>query len=283
MKRRVRITVQASPDHPEILTVRDALQQVLDFFDILTDDATPDVKWKLTLASTNSPLTVEGEPIDMRTHAGAYGSVEAWVAVVERNFARLASGQNFDDSFPREKLAVAKRILQRTTNGIGATVTKFSDEAEMITIATGDARRYFSEIDNPVQSLHSYLFSRTARREYGSVDGRIADIGTDYGQPAIKLVEHRSGREIWCRIDTKTQEVLAEDIKARDVWDRRRVRVRGALNYADDGKIVRILDGTVAFIEPTKTTVDELADSSFTEGYSVAEYLDRLRENEFGR
>ena len=56
--------------------MQDALQQVLDFFNLLTDDSNPNVEWRLTLASTNSPLTVEGEPVDMRTYAGAFGAVK---------------------------------------------------------------------------------------------------------------------------------------------------------------------------------------------------------------
>jgi len=283
LKRKVSITIEASADHPGILTVQDALLQALDFFNMLTDEATPNVVWNLTLATTNSPLTVEGEPVDLRTQAGAFAAVEQRVAVIERNFARVASGLNFDETFPRERLETARKFLKRTTNGIGATITRFADNATPIEIREPIARRYFEEVEKPSLSLHSYLFRKTARHERGSVEGRIVEIGTDYDVPAILLTESKSGRQIWCRIDAHSEKELAETIKAKDAWERRRVRVRGVLNFDDSGKVLRVVDGAVAFIDARNINADELVDRDFTEGYNVAEYLDRLREGEFGR
>jgi len=278
----VQITIEASPEHPEILTVQDALQQVLDFFNLLTDDSDPNVEWKLTLASTNSPLTVQGEPVDMRTYAGAFGAVEDRVAIVQRNFERVAHGLNFDDSFPKEKLVAAKRILKRNTNGIGVTSARFSNEESPVVIAAATARNYFSQVEAPAQSLHSYLFSRTSRREQGSIEGRIASIGTDYGNPALRLIEHKSGREISCQIDHASADELADRIKAKDAWDKRRVRIRGTLNYGDDGKVFRVVGGSIAFINPAEVDIGSLADDTFTEGDSVHDYLNRLRDGNFG-
>lgn len=198
MKRIVRITIEASQDHPDVLTVQDAMQQALDFFALLTDESNPAVKWKLTLASTNSPLTVEGEPVDMRTLAGAFGSVEKRIETVERNLSRVAQGLDFDDSFPRDKLPHAKRMLKRNTNGIGATLTTFDADSAPIAFDTLIAKRFFDEVESPSVSLHSYLFSRTSRKEQGSIEGKIVGIGTDYGNPAVRLIEQKSGREVSC-------------------------------------------------------------------------------------
>ena len=62
----------------------------------------------------------------------------------------------------------------------------------------------------------------------------------------------------------------------------RRVRIRGTLNYDETGNVLRMVGGTVAFIDVAPVYLDKLEDRDFTEGYSVSEYLDRLRENEFG-
>ena len=58
---RASITVQASSAHPDILSVQDAMQQVLDFFELLTPEDARETKfvWKLNIASTNSPFTVQ--------------------------------------------------------------------------------------------------------------------------------------------------------------------------------------------------------------------------------
>jgi hypothetical protein len=280
--RRVRITVEPSEDHPDVLSVQDALQQAIDFFDLLTDEANAEVVWNLTLASTNSPFTCEGEPVNLKTMAGAHAIVEGRVAIVERNFARVARGEDFDEGFPKERIDLARRILKRTANGIGATLARFSEDAPPVEITHEIADRYFREVVAPEESLHSYLFSRTARKEIGSIEGRLLEIGTDYDSPAIHVAEHKSGRKVWCRISRTMFDEIADQIKAKDAWDRRRVRVRGTLNYDNDGKTIRVIDGTVAFIETQEVDISRLADRTFTEGYSVQEYLDRLRENEFG-
>lgn len=283
MTRIVRVVIQASQDHPEILTIQDALQQALDFFALLTDDANPNVAWKLTLASTNSPLTLEGEPVDMRTLSGAFNAVEDRVSVIENNFVRLAAGLNFDDSFPLEKIGIAKKILSRNINGIGATIAKFDTKSDPIIIDSSIARNFLVEIDSKNLSLHSYLFSRTARKEQGSVEGRIVGIATDYGHPALRIIEQKSGREISCQVSEFSEEELSESIKAKDAWSKRRVRVRGTLNYDETGKVVRVTKGSASFVESRAVSIDSVIDSNFTEGYDVRSYLERFRENEFGK
>ena len=281
--REVTFTVEPSEEHHDILTIQDAFQQAIDFFSLLTDDEDGNVVWNLTMASTNSPFTCQGRPVDVRTFAGAEAAVEARVKIVQHNFGRIASGQDFDDSFPKNKIEIARKILRRNTNGIGATTAKFSEKEEPLRINQDTAKRYFSNVLAPVESLHSYLFSRTARREHGSIDGRIIEIGTDYDFPAIHLEEHKTGRRIWCRINGETASRLGDEIRAGDAWGHKRVRVRGTVNYNAEGDTIRILDGTVAFIETTEIDLNKIEDKNFTEGYAVSEYLDRLQENEFGR
>ena len=61
----VTVIVRPSAAHPDVLSVQDAMRQVLDFFDLLTPEETDGggLVWNLTLASTNSPLTVVGEAV----------------------------------------------------------------------------------------------------------------------------------------------------------------------------------------------------------------------------
>ncbi len=283
MKSKITFTVEPSEDHQDVLIIRDAFQQAVDFFDLLTDDADKNIAWKLDMASTNSPFTCAGEPIDIRTWAGASGSVANRVSIVERNLKRIADGLDFDDDFPREKREIARKILKRNTNGISRIVAVFDDNHTPLEITHDHAVRYFNEIETQSESLHSYLFSTTSRKEYGSVEGRIMEIGTDYDLPAIHLVEHKTNRKIWCRVSTETAERLSDEIKAGDAWTRRRVRVRGVVNYDDQGKIIRLIDGAIAFIEEKEFDLDKLSDPTFTGRFGVREYLDRLQENEFGK
>ncbi len=57
---RVRIKIRPSGSHPDILTIQDAMQQILDVFE-LADDPESGAVWKLVSASTNTPLTLLAE------------------------------------------------------------------------------------------------------------------------------------------------------------------------------------------------------------------------------
>jgi hypothetical protein len=283
MSRKVTLTIEPDDGHHDVLTVQDAFQQAIDFFDLLTDEAEKNVIWKLEMASMNSPFSCQGEPIDTRTWAGAYGIVEDRIKIVEHNLFRVANGEDFDESFPREKVEVARRLLRRNTNGIGRSVAGFSDDTPPVEISKEIASRYFAEVIAPVESLHSYLFSRTSRREIGSIEGRLIDIGTDYDAPALQIEEHNTGRRLWCRVNPETLGHLEDELKAGDVWKHRRVRARGTLNYDDQGNVIRVMSGAIAYIDTPAVDLDKVEDAEFTEGYPVAEYLDRLREGEFGQ
>jgi len=257
------------------------MQQVLDFFDLLADSNNDNVVWNLIFATTNSPFTAEGAPVDLRTNAGAYGAISAHLEKIQRGMSRVVSGDEWESDFPIEKREVATRILKRNANGIGRTKILFGDETKSLQISKENAERALDILEHNGDTLHAYLFESFARRELGAVDGRIVDLGTDYEEPGLRLREHKSGREFWCRIDHRAKEQIERTLTAGDVWSHRRVRIRGILNYDHTGKIVRVYDGTVTFIPEPEATLDSIYDPEFTEGYSVAEYLERLRENDF--
>lgn len=276
-----KITVEASEDHPEILDIRDAMQQVMDYFDLLTDQGQSNVVWNLVFASTNSPFTAEGAPVDLRTNAPAYGQVRDHVAIIERGLSRLQEGEPLDDDFPLEKRDVAKRILKRNLNGIGRTIINLEDDT-FYEIRPRQAERSLAAINGEDDEEYDYLFSTFSRKEIGSIEGRIVDLSTDYDEPSIKLKEHRSGREIQCRISDEARDEIENSLTAGDVWTHRRARVRGVINYDPNGKIVRVYDSRIAFIESNDTSIGDIRDGDFTGGLPAYEYLDRLRENELG-
>ena len=276
-----KITVEASSDHPEILDIKDAMQQVMDYFDLLTDQGQSDVVWNLVFASTNSPFTAEATPVDLRTNAPAYGQVRDYVAVIERGLSRLQEGRPLDADFPAEKREVAKRILKRNLNGIGRTVIDLGDDA-VYEIQPQQAERSLAAINGEDDAEYDYLFSTFSRKEFGSIEGRIVDLSTDYDEPSIKLKEHRSGREIQCRISDDARDEIENSLTAGDVWTHRRARVRGIINYDPNGKIVRVYDGRIAFIETNDRKTSDIHDPEFTGGLPAYEYIDKLRENELG-
>ena len=260
----------------------DAMQQVRDYFDLLTDQGQSHIVWRLTSATTQSPLTVEAEPYDQRTQAGGYGAIAPHVAKVREGLQRLEAGEDFGPDFPDEKREVAIELVKRNLNGIGNTEFFFGHSGQQVQLDQQIARRALTAIEGGEDSLYEYLYGTFARREAGSIEGQILDVGTDSEEPAVHIEEDLSGRRISCRIDEKIRQDIERRLTAADVWDKRRVRVRGELNYDADGKLIRLYEGQIAFIEPVAVSVDDLYDPEFTEGLEPRDYLDRFREGELG-
>ena len=276
----LRITVEPSASHPDVLDVRDAMQQVLDFFDLLTDRTNRDVVWNLTFASTNSPFVAEGQPVDLRTNAGAYSAIAQHISMVERAFQRMAAGEPLESDFPADKAKIAENFLERNLSGIGRTECDFGSDEPVIEFRPQIAERSLSVIRNETDVLHNYLFSTFSRREYGSVYGRIVHIGMHYDKPAIHILEHISNREIWCQVDNAAREEMERNITAGDVWKHRRVRVRGQISYDASGKISRVYDASVFCVNNKEASIDDLHEPDFTEGLSPYQYIEKLREND---
>lgn len=276
-----KITVVASSDHPDSLDVRDAMQQVRDYFDLMTDDGCEAaVFWKLTSVSMQSPLTVIGEPIDMRTNAGAYGLIREHVNRVRQGLEHLRAGEDFGPDFPQEKRDTAIGLLRRNLNGIGSTHMSFGDDTEGLEIDRQTAVRSLNIIDNRDEELYEYLFGSFARREIGSIDGLILDVGTDNDEPAIHVEDSLTHRRISCRVSEEDRRAIQHNLTAADVWERRRVRIQGQLNYDATGRLIRLYEGKIRFLEIKDVSLDHLHDPDFTGGLSPQEYLDRLWEGE---
>ena len=256
------------------------MQQVMDFFDLLTDQNNSSVVWNLTFASTNSPFTAEGVPVDLRTQAGAFGLISPHLEAVERGLRKLEAGEPLYDDFPREKREVAVKMLKRNLNGIGRTEIDLGDD--VISIVPRTANRALEVIQPVGDQVHDYLFRSFACKEVGSIEGRIIDLGTDHNQPSVKLREQRTGREIQCRVSEEARAAIERSLTAGDVWQHRRVRVRGVLSYDASGKVLRLYEGSLAYIDPPSVQVDDLKDESFTDGLPAHEYLERLREGRLG-
>src|SRR5689334_19686550 len=103
------------------------MRQVLDIFLLLQDDASP-VQWKLIHATTNSPFQLQGEAV------GAIPGVDVSVvarhekAVLSRALKQMSHGRYPEDwADSPEKVPIAKRLLARNVNGIGATTVEFDD------------------------------------------------------------------------------------------------------------------------------------------------------------
>ena len=276
-----KITVEPSADHPSVLGIGDAMQQVMDYFGLLTDEGDSYVVWSLVHASAGSPFTAEGVPVDIRTNALAYEQVENHVDVIDRGIADILRGKPLDEEFPPKKKLVAIRMLNRNLNGIGRTCIDLGD-GRRLDIHSDLARKALVAVRKPVDG-YDFFHTTLPRQEIGSIEGRIVDIRTVNGEPAIRLKDHLTGREINCNISKEGQEEIEEkmNMSAKDVWKKRRIRIGGTIYYGINRKIIRLTGGSVKFIDPPNVDLKELRDPDFTGGLPAREYLEKLRENDF--
>ena len=128
------------------------------------------------------------------------------------------------------------------------------------------------------------LFSEDrSREEWGSVEGRLLEVGTEYEQPAIRIEERTSRSPVWCRIPEGVRDRIAGEANFKDVWEHQRVLVRGKIVYDKDGSIKRVYADDVSRIIPRQMTIHDIHDPNFTEGMKTTEYLDKLEDGDLGR
>jgi hypothetical protein len=267
---RIKITVRASGAHPDVLTIEDAMSQVLDIFEMLENNA-PGVRWKLVSASTNSPLSIEAEATSFEPSVDVTVVARAQKQHFERNFREVIRGELPPD--PKFRTAAAKRVLARNLNGVGATTIDLENGESAISVTPRVAQQAIDAIKSKPQDVYA---PAVVREEIGSVEGRLSDVGTHYNQPAVQIAA-RSG-EIWCRLSPELQERFQDKATYKDVWQHRRVIVRGRIKYGADGGIDYVFATDIRQIEAPEVSIENIADRSFTNGLAVGEYLDRFRE-----
>ena len=75
-KKVVQITIIPTLADSETLMIRDAMQHVLDFFELLHDENNECIAWELTGANFSSPFVVESRPVNTQTGVEAYVMVK---------------------------------------------------------------------------------------------------------------------------------------------------------------------------------------------------------------
>lgn len=271
---RIKITVRPSGSHPDVLTIEDAMEQVLDVFKML--ESAPSVEWKLVNATTNSPLQIEAEAVSFEASVDISVVARAQKHHLARNLHDIARGVcPTDEAF---KSAVAKRFFARNLNGVGATEIDL-DNGETFFVTPRIAQAAISTLEKKPTGL----FEKTvARDEIGSIEGKLSDIGTHYNFPAVKIVEARTGDDLWCRLSDELQDQLYNKASYKDVWQHRRVIVRGRIKYNKDSKIDYVIASDVRRIDDREVSLEAIRDPSFTGGLSIVDYLDRFRDGKLG-
>lgn len=274
---RVRIVIRPSGSHPDILTIRDAVDQVRDIFELAENDD-PSVAWKLVSATTNTPLTIAAELVAMEPDISA-AALAALASdrtkELKEGLDALGRGRVIAAWSQGRKANVLKRVLNRSLNGIGRTDVQINDESERETLTPQIAETALRALGAPPEVDRS-------RAEIGSIEGDYLYLGDHYAHPALKILERKTGAEVWCWVSETDLERFSELVKAADVWRHKRVRARGKILYDRYGGILHVEAHDVQLTEVPRVGLDEVRDPNFTGGLSVSEYLNRLREGNLG-
>lgn len=279
MPERVKLTVRASGAHPDVLTVQDAMRQVLDLFDMLASgvEGVPGVEWKLVSASTNSPFHLAGEAVSLEPSVDVSVVARNQKQSLAKSLREVVRGEV--PTNPDFQVKTAKRFFDRNLNGVGFTEIDF-DLGEPIVVTPTIALEAYRVLD---AKKPTGLFDfRSPRDEIGSVEGTLQEVKTHWNHPAVKIADNRNKEQVWCRLNAELQAVFQDKATYSDFWHHRRVIVRGRIKYADDGSISYVLAHDIQRIDARDVSLDSIKDPDFTGGLSVGEYLDRFRDGALG-
>jgi len=277
VKKSVKISIIPSQSDFGRLSIQDTMHQVWDFFDLLSDENNQHVKWVLENASFNSPFVVTAQPVDMRTNTPANESVSPIVRDIAIVMQNLSLNQPDQINLSNKKMKTIEQLLERNTNGIDKTLYDFGHGIEPIVMDQNHAEVGLKLLSAPNDL--DQLLATFAVQGYGSINGSLIQVGTYHNKPAVHVKEFNTGNKIWCQVDQQTLEEVEEKIRAKDVWKRRDICVQGMLYFDDVGKLTRIVDGSVSYLNRREVSIQELHDPDFSEGLSSEEYINRLRED----
>lgn len=288
MAEHLTITIHPAPHKAEELTVKDALQQVLDLVELVeradaagSDDV--EIVWRLKSATTNSPITfqLEGTSSDPSVSV-ALRAASAKQAFEEGMNGLLRQGRRAEwMGIPA--LKAAKRVFNRNVNGIGRTDIRLDDapEGAVIMIIPQIAHQGALVIERAILDEEQEA-PNLSRTEYGSVEGDIISATTYYSRPALVLKERLSNGKVTCVLESGSADHIGPNHSWTEVWNGRRVLVGGALRYNAEGRIERIDAETLEVIEGRNITLDEIRALDVTGGMDPVSYLNMIRDADNG-
>jgi hypothetical protein len=277
----VTIVVHPSGAGADTLTVSDAMQQVLDIFDLLARAeaqrlGAQQVVWRLESASTSSPFTVSAvavanDPlgvVDHEAHAAKIALEEGWAGILN---AREKAAWIDRDAEP-----IFRRILERSLNGIGRTDIRFGDDTPPVVIDHQAALRADNYLKR-IAAEAAALIEDLTRTEFGSIEGDVIGITTHYRRPAFLIRDRLSDREVKCVLSDEAAPKIGAEHEWREAWSGQRVLVAGRLHFNSNGDLLKVDADEVTTITPRDVSLKDIQGGTPDPGApSARKYLDKL-------
>lgn len=283
----VTIVIHPSGTDADNLTVADAMQQVLDTFELLSKAEIKDpssgatVVWRLERASTNSPLTVEATPVSSNPEIPVDRQAINAILAFQEGINSVLHAESKPKWIDQESEGTLKRILARNLNGIGRTDI-FSDYHKAATsIDHRSAQRAQNYLD-VLAAEEALKVEDLTRKEYGSIEGHVTDATTWHGRPAFRMRARLSGKELICILSKTAAATIGDEHNWSEVFKRQRVLVSGICHYNSAGTVVRVDVDTITAIKPREVTISELRDTNFAAGRTPSDHLRLIWGDENG-
>lgn len=274
-KRTAQIRIAPKETGSGKLVIQEAMQQVQDFFELLSDENNQEIRWILNEIKFKSPLVVTGEPIHVETNGLADDSIDQVVRDVAVAFREISSAEPCHIPLSERKRKICAQLLERNMNGIEETTYYFGHGIDPIAIDHNSADKGLKLLNQP--SELGTLLTTFAVKGYGSITGSLIRLGMYFNKPAVSIREFNTKNDVWCQVDESIIAELEEKMRAKDVWDQRDILVQGMLYYDNKGKLSHIRGSKVSYLTRKQVSLDELYDPDFSEGLPSEEYLEQLR------
>ena len=283
----VTIVIHPSGTDADNLTVADAMQQVLDTFELLSKAEVKDpssgaaVVWRLERASTNSPFTVEATPVSSNSEVSVDRQAINAILAFREGINSVLHAESKPHWLDPETEDTLKRVLSRNLNGIGRTDI-FSDYYKApMSIDHRSARRAQNYLD-VLAAEEALKVEDLTRKEYGSIEGNVTDATTWHSRPAFRMRARLSGKELICVLSKSAAATIGDEHNWSEVFKRQRVLVSGICHYNSVGTVVRVDVDTITAINPKDVSISDLRNPNFISGRKPSEHLRLIWGDENG-
>lgn len=187
----------------------------------------PDLDWRLSAVSMNSPLRAELESFDRE---GAPVPAGQAAAAAEAAFEVLDAINDNEPTAAVRRLSDAKR---RQLRNLIAPLKDRTGSLRIIVEGRGERVVRSDQAQRALTILASP--SRQRSPEHGSIEGYILAATTHYGSPAVRVRTFLTGEEITCVFDRNTAQGIGAQHTLDEVWTGQRVVVSGRIDFDKAG------------------------------------------------
>ena len=227
----------------------DSVRQLLALIDGLNTE-NGDLDWRLMSLSLNSPLraelrafTPDGEEVsDARIVDAANRGFEVLAAINDNlssvrgpltndNLSSSALGPLITMDAPdRSRLKAFLQPLKGRTGRVSVSVPGRFDYS----VTSASAETALEQIGGLERR------ATPPAPELGAVEGRIREVTTYYGRPAIRLARDLTDETVLCVFNAAAIQELGAEHTLAEVWGGRRVEVSGKLFFSPEARLMRV-------------------------------------------